>query len=102
MNITKRNKIMKILKVTAIAISLFSFSLLNAQQDLEAKQKKQFARIDKDTNGFIDFEEMKAKFADKKTKEGKPYNVEKMFKRKDTNGDGKLDFKEFFAKRKKK
>ncbi|TYA71723.1 EF-hand domain-containing protein [Seonamhaeicola marinus] len=93
---------MRLLKTTCLLLGVFAFSTSYGQQDLEAKKKKQFAKADIDANGFTDFEEMKAKFGNKKTKDGKPFNIETMFKKKDLNADGKLDFKEFFAKGKKK
>ncbi|TXG39091.1 EF-hand domain-containing protein [Seonamhaeicola maritimus] len=93
---------MKILKAALLVFGVLTFSQSYGQQDLEAKQKKQFAKVDKDSDGYVSLEEMKVRFADKKTKDGKPFNIEKMFQKKDVNGDGKLDRKEFFTKGKKK
>jgi hypothetical protein len=59
----------------------------------KAKREKQFSRIDKNSDTFVDREEFKnAKFAQKK-----PQRAEKRFARVDSNNDGKLSKDEWLA-----
>ncbi|MGB5419650.1 hypothetical protein [Algibacter sp.] len=94
---------MKTIKLTVLALGLLTASYSFGQEKKvdEVKQKKQFAKADLDSNGFISLDEMKTKFEGKKTKAGEPFNVEKMFNRKDANGDSQLSLVEYFAKPKK-
>jgi Ca2+-binding EF-hand superfamily protein len=59
----------------------------------KARQEKQFSRLDKNSDAFVDREEFKkAKFAQKK-----PQRAEKRFARVDGNHDGKLSKDEWLA-----
>lgn len=59
----------------------------------KAKREKQFSRLDKNSDTFVDREEFKnAKFAQKK-----PQRAEKRFTRVDANSDGKLSKDEWLA-----
>jgi hypothetical protein len=59
----------------------------------KAKREKQFSRLDKNSDTFVDREEFKnAKFAQKK-----PQRAEKRFTRVDSNNDGKLSKDEWLA-----
>jgi hypothetical protein len=69
-----------------------------AAADSEKPKKKKpdlaarFVKLDKDSDGFVSAEELKAGF------KKKPEMAEKMMKRKDKNSDGKLSKEEFVAK----
>lgn len=59
----------------------------------KAKREKQFTRLDKNSDTFVDREEFKnAKFSQKK-----PQRAEKRFTRVDANSDGKLSKDEWLA-----
>jgi Ca2+-binding EF-hand superfamily protein len=59
----------------------------------KAKREKQFTRLDKNSDTFVDREEFKnAKFAQKK-----PQRAEKRFARVDSNNDGKLSKDEWLV-----
>ncbi|MDO7173159.1 EF-hand domain-containing protein [Mariniflexile sp. AS56] len=96
---------MKIIKITFVVLGVLAFSTSYGQdQDREKleKQKKQFDKIDKDSNEAISLEEMTIFYEGKKNKSGDIINADKMFKNKDNNADGKLTFEEFIAKPEKK
>lgn len=59
----------------------------------KAKREKQFSRLDKNSDTFVDRDEFKkARFAQKK-----PQRAEKRFARVDSNNDGKLSKDEWLA-----
>ena len=94
---------MKIIKLSILVIALGVFTQTNAQDNAkkEKRQKKQFSKIDGDSNGSVSKEEIVAFYEGKKNKKGDPFDGAKIFKNKDVNKDGKLTFVEFIAPPKK-
>lgn len=94
---------MKIIKLSILVITLGIFTQTNAQDHTkkEKRQKKQFSKIDADSNGSVSKEEIVAFYEGKKNKKGNVIDGAKIFKRKDVNKDGKLTFVEFIAPPKK-
>ncbi len=92
------------LKLGVLAIGLIVFSQVNAQEQ-KPKKKDIFAKIDANSDGFLDKAEFVAGMKGKKNKKGEVLDaakLEKMFAKKDVNSDNKIDLDEFKAKKKKK
>ena len=92
---------MKYLKITLAIVALFAFSFSNAQ-DADAKKKKQFNKIDTNSDKSISLEELTAFYEGKTKKNGEAFDAEKVLKWKDANEDGKLSLEEFASQEKKK
>jgi Ca2+-binding EF-hand superfamily protein len=92
------------LKLGVLAIGLFVFSHVNAQEQ-KPKKKDVFAKMDANSDRFLDKAEYVAGMKGKKNKKGEEIGakrIDKMFAAKDSNSDGKISLEEFKAKRKKK
>ncbi|MFA9371885.1 MAG: EF-hand domain-containing protein [Labilibaculum antarcticum] len=92
------------LKLGALALGLVVFSQVNAQEQ-KPKKVTVFAKMDANSDGFLDKAEYVAGMKGKKNKKGEELDaakLEKMFARKDVNSDKKIDLAEFKAKKKKK
>lgn len=92
---TKR--ILKLISLGAVAAGLSLSAASAADEEKKPAKKKadpaaRFAKLDKNSDGSVDAEELKAGF------KKKPEMAEKMMKRKDKDADGKLSKEEFVAK----
>jgi Ca2+-binding EF-hand superfamily protein len=94
-------KIVKYLTLSAIAAAFTSMAAF-AADDAKKPEKKaadpaaRFAKLDANTDGFVDADELKAGF------KKKPEMADKLMKAKDKDGDSKLSKEEFTAAPKKK
>jgi hypothetical protein len=92
-----KKNILRILAVGGIAAVFASTSAIAAEEEKKAKKKAdpaaRFAKLDKDSDGKLSAEELKAAF------KKKPEMAEKILKSKDKNKDGNLSKEEFVAKR---
>lgn len=93
-----------LLKLGVLALGLFVFSHVNAQEQ-KPKKKVAFAKLDTNSDGFLD----KVEFADgmkgiknKKGEEISAKRIEKKFEIIDSNSDGKISLEEYKVRRKKK
>ena len=89
-----------ILSIFAVGMALTAFtasSVVAAEEDKKDKKKAdpaaRFAKLDKNSDGKVSAEELKAGF------KKKPEMAEKILKAKDKNKDGSLSKEEFVAKR---
>ena len=89
-----------ILSIFAVGMALTAFtasSVVAAEEEKKAKKKAdpaaRFAKLDKNSDGKVSAEELKAGF------KKKPEMAEKILKTKDKNKDGSLSKDEFVAKR---
>lgn len=92
---TKR--ILKLISVGAVAAGLSLSAASAADEEKEPAKKKadpaaRFAKLDTNSDGSLDADELKAGF------KKKPEMAEKLMKRKDKDADGKLSKEEFVAK----
>ncbi|GAA4959652.1 EF-hand domain-containing protein [Algibacter aquimarinus] len=89
-------------KIGILALALFAFSTIQAQEKKEPNFEKMLKRFDADNNGSISLEEFKSA---KRKKEVPAERLEKNYARLDTNNDGALtlaELKENWIKRKEK
>ena len=89
-------------KITILALALFAFSSIQAQEKKEPNFEKMLKRFDADGNGSISLEEFKSA---KRKKEVPTERLEKNYARIDANNDGSVtlaELKENWAKRKEK
>lgn len=89
-------------KITILALALFAFTSIQAQEKKEPNFEKMLKRFDADGNGSISLEEFKSA---KRKKEVTNERLEKNYARIDANNDGSVtlaELKENWAKRKEK
>ena len=95
-----KKNILTILAVGCVVAVFASTSALAAEEEKKAKKKPdqaaRFAKLDKDSDGKLSAEELKAGF------KKKPELAEKVLKSKDKDKDGSISKEEFLAKRKPK
>ena len=87
---------MKILKTTALFSMIFFVTSLSAQQvqDVEKKMTKKLNKMDTDKNGYVDMKEVKAFYAGRNDKNGKPLDTEMIFYGLDKDDDNKITVEE--------
>ncbi|PKQ62295.1 hypothetical protein BZG02_13355 [Labilibaculum filiforme] len=93
-----------LIKLSVLALGLLVFAPVEAQ-DQKPKKKDVFAKMDANSDGFLDKAEYLTGMKGKKDKNGVELSqekLEKMFAKKDTNSDKKIDLSEYTAKKKKK
>ncbi len=92
-----KKNILTILAVSGVAAVFAATSAIAAEEEKKAKKKAdpaaRFAKLDKDSDGKLSAEELKAAF------KKKPEMAEKVLKAKDKNKDGSISKEEFVAKR---
>src|SRR4051812_12009306 len=86
-------KLITILSALAISISFATAADAEKKAEKKADPEASFKKIDKDGDGFISLDEMKASPAGQRD----AAKAEQMFKRKDKDGDGKLSLDEYKA-----
>jgi|TARA_B110000196_G_scaffold228171_2_gene196885 hypothetical protein len=95
-----KKNILTILAVGGVVAVFASTSAIAAEDEKKAKKKPdqaaRFAKLDKDSDGKLSAEELKAGF------KKKPELAEKVLKSKDKDKDGSISKEEFLAKRKPK
>lgn len=84
--------ILKTLKLGVLAIGLFAFSQVNAQEKKPQDPEKMFASFDANTDKMITLDEFKSK---KRRKEIQPEQLEKRYTTMDENSDGLVSLEEF-------
>ena len=82
------------LKLGTLALALFVFSSLQAQEKKEPDFDKMFKRLDADANGTVSLEEFKSA---KRKNEVPVERLEKNYARLDADGNGKLTLDELKA-----
>lgn len=83
-----------ILKCSALALGMFMFSQAQAQPQRPSKEEV-FAKLDTNSDGFVDATEFKTAAEQKQTKMNKKMDPRKSFDRMDENKNGTVEYAEY-------
>jgi Ca2+-binding EF-hand superfamily protein len=97
---TRKQKIMRTVKLGIVAVGLLSASMVSAQEkEVNGARKdngnKLFEKLDANSDGVISKAEFIAGREGKTNQKGEAVDLDKHFAKKDTNGDGNIDRAEF-------